>query len=91
MTRRALDARELDPATRARLGLDAPEGQGTRQEINEQLQQRRRQRGDRNEAAIAKQRVHTGRAFEEDLAITHQQYVFQKWGKSGRTRRRSCA
>jgi len=71
MTRRAIDASELDAATRARLGL-------SRQEVAEHLQEQRR---DRDERAIAKRRVSTGRRFESALAMTHRQYEFLKWGK----------
>lgn len=79
-TRRAIDARELDAATRARLGLGGAVGDEgiSRQAMGEHLQEQRRAR---DEQAIAKQRVHTGKRFETALAMTHRQYEFLKWGK----------
>jgi hypothetical protein len=72
---RAIDAKDLDAATRDRLGL-------TRQQAGEHLQRKRSREGKpRDEHAISQKRKHTGRAFEADLAMTHQQYAFAKWGK----------
>src|SRR5262245_54564930 len=76
-TRRAIDARDLDPATRAPLGIGA-KGEGKRrQEIAEALQARRQ----RDERAIARKRGHTGKTFEGALGMTHRQYELLKWGK----------
>jgi len=80
MTRRAIDARDLDPTTRARLGLTGEQG-ATRRQIGEHLQGKRRERGERDEHAIARKRGHSGKLFESSLALTHRQYEMLRWGK----------
>jgi len=83
-TRRAIDVKDLDAATRAKLGIGhMPPGINRSERAKAQPPQPQRSKGtrQRNERTIAEKRVHTGRAFEADLAMTHQHYEFLKCGK----------